>query len=144
MLAAGLMLVAIAMILVAVNFGVIGDPAQRRIRKLAAMDRDAVATIYEDTRLTVVSHMRHPRSDTSKLDTERAMQLAVACLDRLDQLDGRDHGSLNKAKLWRDLERRLRREAEYWTGGDSGFETLGREQEPSIFAAGQELGPFPR
>jgi len=121
-----------------------GNRVDRRARRLARMQRHEVTETFEAARRTVISQLRSPRGRAGQAEADAALEFAVACLDRLDELDGKDCGTANKAKIRRLLEVRLRKEADYWLQDESGIDFLGREQEPSVFAAQRELGPFPR
>lgn len=123
----------------------VGNRFERLARKIPKMDRAAVLSAFEAARRCVISQLRNPYGkQVSQAEANAALEIAVACLDRLDQLESKQHGPANRAKIRRVLETRFRREADYWVQNESGIEMLGREQEPSVFAARPRLGPFPR
>lgn len=117
---------------------------ERNLRSVQVMDRQHAAMAYEEVRRRLITYFRNPYGKTPKHQVDYLLEYAVACLDRLDAIDGREAGPVNRAKIRRVLEVRLRTEAEYWIQGDCALDGIGKEQEPSIFANGTELGPFPR
>jgi hypothetical protein len=116
----------------------------RLMSRVATMDRRHALQAFELSRRAILFHLRNPYGKTTKAQAKAELELAVACLDRIDELEGKASGTTNRAQIRRVLETRFRREADYWLQNDSALEMLGREQEPSVFAARGKLGPVVR
>lgn len=89
---------------------------------------------FLEAKRTVVSQLRHPEGHTGQALSDAAFDVAVACTDRINQLNGKDHGTAQHERIRRGLLRMFQREADYWVSGDFGIEALGRDQEPALYA----------
>jgi hypothetical protein len=92
---------------------------------------------FHEARRTIVAQLRHPQGQTGKDLADAAFVLAIACTDRINQLNGKEHGPEQHEKIRRTLMRMFQRDAEYWGVGEYGIEALGRDQEPALFAVRQ-------
>lgn len=89
---------------------------------------------FQEARRTVVAQIRHPLGQTGKELSDAAFVLAVACTDRINELNGKEHGAAHQDRLRRTLMRMFQRDADYWVAGEFGIEALGSDQEPALFA----------
>jgi hypothetical protein len=89
---------------------------------------------FQDARRTVVAQLRHPQGSTGKDIADAAFELAVMCTDRINQLNGKEHGPEQHERIRRVLRRMFQRDADYWGAGEYGIESLGLDQEPALFA----------
>jgi hypothetical protein len=89
----------------------------------------------QEARRVVVSQFRHPNGEVSQSLADAAFDLAVACTDRINELNGKPHGPEHQDRLRRALFKTLQKEADYWVVGGYGIESLGRDQEPALYAA---------
>ncbi len=89
---------------------------------------------FQEARRTVVAQLRHPQGATGQDLSDAAFVLAVACTDRINELNGKAHGPVHHDKLRRTLMRTFQRDAAYWVAGEYGIEALGGDQEPALFA----------
>ena len=89
---------------------------------------------FQEARRTVIAQLRHPAGQTGKDLSDAAFNLVVACTDRMNELNGKEHGPAQHERIRRTLTQTLKREADYWVAGEYGIEALGRDQEPALFA----------
>lgn len=89
---------------------------------------------FLEAKRTVVSQLRHPEGHTGQALSDAAFEVAIACTDRINELNGREHGPSQRDSIRRSLLRTFQREADYWVSGDIGIESLGRDQEPALYA----------
>jgi hypothetical protein len=94
---------------------------------------------FLEARRTVVSQLRHPQGHTGQVLADAAFEVAVACTDRINELNGKEHGAAHHERLRRTLLRVFQREADYWVSTDYGIESLGRDQEPALYAGQQKI-----
>ncbi len=114
------------------------SPESRLLRWAKQASRWDYATAnarFHEARQVVVGQLRHPNSEISKSLADAAFDLAVACSDRLNELNRKPHGPTQQEPLRRALLRTFQKEADYWGVGDYGIDTLGRDQEPSLYAS---------
>ncbi|MDQ3259198.1 MAG: hypothetical protein ABIW48_06135 [Burkholderiales bacterium] len=114
------------------------SPESRLLRWAKQASRWDYATAnarFQEARQVVVGQLRHPNSEISKSLAEAAFDVALACSDRLNELNGKPHGPAQKEPLRRALLKSFRKEAEYWGVGDYGIDSLGCDQEPSLYAS---------
>jgi len=135
------------MILVGASVGVLGlifvsivwfSPQSRLVRWAKQASRWDYATAnsrLQEARRVVVAQLRHPNSEISKSLADAAFDLALACTDRLNELNGKPHGPTQQERLRRALLKTFQKEADYWGVGGYGIDSLGRDQEPSLFAS---------
>ena len=86
----------------------------KRRGSVASMAREEARVAFEEARKIVIAQMRNAPGKISRIEEGAALELAIACLDRLDELDGKEHGPGNRLKIRRFLEQKLKREAEKW------------------------------
>lgn len=99
---------------------------------------------FLEARRTIVAQLRHPEGHTGQALADAAFEVAVVCTDRINELNGKEHGTAHHERLRRTLLRVFQREADYWVSADYGIESLGRDQEPALFASTQKtLGSTP-
>ena len=99
---------------------------------------------FIEARKIIVSQLRHPEGHTGQALSDAAFEVVVACADRINQLNGKEHGTAHHERLRKNLLRTFQREADYWVSGEGGIESLGRDQEPALFAAKRnDPGPAP-
>lgn len=96
----------------------------RRVRKAAAdpvetMNREQVVRTFEESRKLFITRLRNPLGKVTQSEAEIALERAVACADRLDELDGRVHGTANRFKIRRELMLKFRNEADHWLGAEA-------------------------
>lgn len=108
---------------------------QRWAKRARGWDYTTAKTRFQEARRVVVSQLRHPDGETTQGMADAAFDLAVACTDRMNELNGKHHGTTVQEKLRRSLLRTFQREADYWVAGEYGLDNLGRDQEPALFAA---------
>ncbi|MEO6023945.1 MAG: hypothetical protein ABIP64_12665 [Burkholderiales bacterium] len=108
---------------------------QRWAKQARGWDYMTANTRFQEARRVVVSQLRHPGGETSQSVADAAFDLTVACTDRMNELNGKLHGTDEQGRLRRNLLRTFQREADYWVAGEYGLENLGRDQEPTLFAA---------
>ena len=119
------------------------SPESRLVRWAKQAPRWDYATAnsrFQEARRVVVSQHRHPNGEISKSLADAAFDLAVACTDRLNELNGKPHGPTHQERLRRALFKMLQKDADYWVVGDYGIDSLGRDQEPSLYAS--QRGPI--
>lgn len=90
---------------------------------------------FLEARRTVVSQLRHPEGHTGQALADAAFDVAVACTDRINELNAKEHGPGQHERIRRSLLRTFQREADYWVSGEFGIEALGRDQEPALYAS---------
>ena len=90
---------------------------------------------FQSARRIILARLRHPEGAITKGTSQAALDLAVACADRLNQLGGKAFGGEYRTRLRSQLQKQFQREADYWVSADYGLDTLGRDQEPALFAA---------
>ena len=134
------------MILIGVSIAILGSifvailwfsPESRLIRwakQAAHWDYATANARMQEARRVVVSQLRHPNGEVSQSLADAAFELAVACTDRINELNGMPHGAKNNERLRRALLRTFQKETDYWVIGGYGIETLGRDQEPALYA----------
>jgi hypothetical protein len=106
----------------------------RRVRAgeeapVATMDRSDVLRTFDEARKIVISRMRNPLGSVTQAESEAALERAVACADRLDELDGKAHGQANRFKIRRELMRRFKEDADNWLGAEAASYPIFAEQE---------------
>ena len=89
---------------------------------------------FQEVRRTVVAQLRHPEGVTGQALSDAAFLVAIACTDRINQLNGKEHGARHHELIRRNLLRTFQCEAEYWVAGEYGIDALGSDQEPALFA----------
>ncbi len=137
-------LVGILLCLLIYRFIPLANRFDKLTRKAPRMDRRTALATFETARRTVISQLRNPYGkQISQAEADAALDAAVACLDRIDELEQKECGPANRAKIRRVLEARFRKEVDYWLQNDTAIDALGREQEPSVFAARQRVGSIP-
>jgi hypothetical protein len=113
------------------------SPESRLLRwagQAARWDYATANARMQEARRVVVSQLRHPNGEVSQSLADAAFELAVACTDRINELNGMPHGAENHERLRRALLRTFQKEADYWVVGGYGIESLGRDQEPALYA----------
>ncbi len=140
-----------SMMLVGISVAVLGlifisivwfSPESRLIRWAKQASRWDYATAncrFQEARQVVVAQIRHPNGEISKSLADAAFDLAVASTDRLNELNGKPHGATQQERLRRSLLKTFQKEAEYWGVGNYGIDSLGRDQEPSLYASQRSL-----
>jgi hypothetical protein len=116
----------------------------RWAKQAARWDYATANAHFLEARRTVVSQLRHPQGHTGQALADAAFEVAVACTDRINELNGKEHGAAHHAKLHRTLLRVFQREADYWVSNDYGIESLGRDQEPALYAGQHKMSSAPR
>jgi hypothetical protein len=106
----------------------------RRVRRpdeapISTMDRAEVVAAFDEARKVVISRMRHPLGSVTQAGSEAALERAVACADRLDELNGKQHGQANRFKIRRELIRRFKEDADNWLGAEAASYPIFAEQE---------------
>lgn len=89
----------------------------------------------QEARRVVVAQLRHPNGEISQTLADAAFELAVACTDRLNELNGKSYGLAHQDRLRRVLLKTFQKEADYWVVGGYGIDSLGRDQEPALYAS---------
>ncbi len=106
----------------------------RWARKAQHLDYATANARFLDAKRTVVSQLRHPEGHIGQALSDAAFEVAVACTDRINELNGKEHGPAQHDRIRRGLLRTFQREADYWVSGEFGIESLGRDQEPALYA----------
>ena len=73
---------------------------------------------FQEARRTVVAQLRRPQGQTGKDLSDASFVLAVACTDRINELNGKEHGPAHLDRLRRTLMRMFQRDADYWVAGE--------------------------
>ncbi len=114
------------------------SPESRLLRWAKQASRWDYATAnsrLQEARRVVVAQFRHPNGEISQSLADAAFDLAVACTDRINQLNGKPHGPTHQDRLRRALLKTFQKEADYWVVGGYGIDSLGRDQEPALYAS---------
>lgn len=114
------------------------SPESRLLRWASQAPRWDYATAnsrLQEARRVVVSQLRHPNGEISQTLADAAFELAVACTDRVNELNGKSHGPTHQDRLRRTLLKTFQKEADYWVVGGYGIDSLGRDQEPALYAS---------
>lgn len=139
---AGALLAFVGIVIVAFIWFSPGFRLARWAKQAHRWDYATANARFLEARRTVVSQLRHPQGHTGQMLSDAAFDVAVACTNRINQLNGKDHGPAHQDSIRRTLLRTFQREADYWVAGEYGIEALGRDQEPALFAGKRSsMGP---
>jgi hypothetical protein len=111
-----------------------GNRLSRWAKQAHRWDYATANARFQEARRTVVAQLRHPEGVTGQALSDAAFLVAVACTDRINQLNGKEHGVRHHERIRGNLMRTFQREAEYWVAGEYGIDALGSDQEPALFA----------
>lgn len=114
------------------------SPESRLIRwakQASEWDYATANSRFQEARRAVVAQFRHPNGEISQSLANAAFELAVACTDRINELNGKPYGPTQQNHLRHSLLKTFQQEAEYWVVGGEGIDALGRDQEPALYAS---------